>query len=141
MKPPPMTAEEDEIAHVKNVIHGDLALCVCGQSEAALGLIRDVLALCPLYENARWKKVEKVAGSAGAAHMVLSQLTNANLIEHGGSIGGSWLTPHGEWLRDILVRYPTDDDIADLDGQFDFAGIPHDGSPCTKACGPMRGKQ
>jgi len=80
----------------------EIDICGCGQPEQAVELVRQILNLAPLYNNENWKKAEQLIGSAGAFHIVLSVLDNARLMEHGGGIGGSWLTEKGEAVRDAL---------------------------------------
>lgn len=74
----------------------DLHLCGCGIPESAARLVRDVLRLAPFYENQGALQV--LLPTDGIFYLVLGQLNNADLIEHGGCIGGSWLTEKGKEL-------------------------------------------
>lgn len=94
------------------VIDGFFDFCGCGQPEECLRFIRNVLSMLadrPEYDspkredwNLRWYHL------VGNAEMfVLYALTNVeidgyNIIEHGGDVTGSWLTPQGqEFLEDL----------------------------------------
>lgn len=78
----------------------DLPICGCGRPETAWSLIRDVLRLCPFFDNPQ--AVRDLFKEEGSYHIVLGVLTEADLIEHGGGVGGSWLTPDGGRLLRIL---------------------------------------
>ena len=52
------------------------------------------LELAPLYENENWRKVETLLGAAN--EIVLYLLNSADLLEHGGAVGGSWSTDKGQ---------------------------------------------
>lgn len=115
------------LAHAYQLLIGDLQLCGCGVSGAAFDLVRDILNLAPFFENENWRKVDELAGNPAAAHIVLSTLERADLIEHGGSIGGSWLTDKGRYYQTALREVTDWDDL-------DEVGFPHDGQGCTDAC-------
>lgn len=68
--------------------------CGCGQPWEALALIHRVLKLAPLY--ASQDELERLLPGPGVQMIVLYALTEADLLEHGGSIGGSWLTDTGK---------------------------------------------
>lgn len=117
------------LEHLYQLFYGDLDLCGCGSPEDVWKLIADALKLAPFYEHPN--AVRELIGQPGAYHMVLSALTNAGLIEHGGSIGGSWITPKGQWYRQALAGVT---DWLALDVAVDDAGFPHDAQGCTDAC-------
>jgi hypothetical protein len=119
---------EHVLDHVYKLFYEELHLCGCGNPEDAYALIRQLLDLTPFYDDP--DAVRHLIGQPGAYHMVLGMLTHADLIEHGGGIGGSWITPKGEWFR-AAMRRVTFDDIGSNDSQ---AGLPHDGGECTDAC-------
>lgn len=120
---------ENTLNHLYRLFDEELKLCECGTPEAAYRLVHHLLELTPFYEHP--EEVTEAAGGEGPAHLVLSMLTNADLIEHGGAIGGSWITPKGAWFRDVLRNIDNWEDFAD-----DRPGIPdlHDGKKCTDAC-------
>jgi hypothetical protein len=101
--------------------------CGCNQPGAAYELVRGILDLTPFYEDGNWRKVQALIGTDGAFQIVLGVLTDADLLEHGGSMGGSWITPKGEYVRELMRRYPWDstdgDDSIDPDG-VDDSGYP-----------------
>ena len=121
--------QQNTMNHLYRLFDEELNLCECGNPEDAYNLIRHLLELAPFYEHP--ERVTEAAGGPGAAHLILSMLTNADLIEHGGAIGGSWITPKGAWFRDVL---------RDIDNWENFTdnrpGIPdlHGGEKCTAAC-------
>jgi hypothetical protein len=119
---------EHILNHLYKLFYGDLDLCGCGRPADAYELIRDIISLAPFFENERWRLVESLIGNAGAHHIVLSALENADLIEHGSSISGSWLTPKGKWCQAVMRGV----EFEDIDGIS--AGYPHDGGECTIAC-------
>lgn len=119
-----MSNREDILQHVNGLFHTDLRLCGCGSPEEAFDLVRDLLNLAPFYENR--DEVTALIGDGGPAHIVLSALDGADLLEHGGTIHGSWLTNKGEWYRTVLATIGDWYEIA--------VGLPHNGGKCTDAC-------
>lgn len=125
-----MSGREYVLEHLYVIFYDNtqgLALCGCGNPEAAYDLVRDLLSLMPLYEDARWRTAEALTGNIpGAHHIVLGAMERAELIEHGTSLHGAWLTPKGEWCL-AAMRTAEHDDLNQL-------GYPHDGRPCAEAC-------
>jgi len=91
----------------------EIDICGCGNPEDSVELVRKILNLAPLHTDRHWEKAQELIGSSGAFHIILSVLTNADLMEHGGGIGGSWLTGKGEAARDALNL------LAESDPQFE----------------------
>lgn len=118
---------EDVLNHLHKVFFDDLGMCGCGLPGEAYNLVRDILALAPLYEENRWRLAETLTGGGGAHHIILSSLDRAGLIEHGSSLDGSWLTPKGAWCLAAMRG-------VDFDTISDDGGYPHDGQACTDAC-------
>ncbi|MDX3324777.1 hypothetical protein PV405_08860 [Streptomyces sp. ME02-6979-3A] len=118
--------KQDRLEHLNQIFYVDLGLCGCGNPEDAYTLVRDLLALHPLYEDQRWKQAEELTGGGAVHHVVMSTLDTADLIEHGSSINGSWLTPKGAWFLNAARDVPFDD--------IDEAGLPHDGGACAEDC-------
>jgi hypothetical protein len=85
--------------------------------------IGDLLALAPFYDH-RAAVRTRIGGGPGVEDMVLYALDGAGLIEHGGGIGGSWLTAKGRHYLSLMRRYEWED-IEDEE-----TGVPHDGEPC-----------
>lgn len=112
-----------ERQHLEGLFSGELKLCGCGNPEDAYALIRDLLDLAPFHRHPQ--RVRDLIGNDGAYHIVLSVLDEARLIEHGGGIGGAWITPKGERYRELMHRY----EYSDLDD-----GPPHDGGDCPEGC-------
>jgi hypothetical protein len=89
---------EDVADHLYVIFCTKLPYCGCGNPEDGYRLIQQLLALAPLYANDHWRKARELCGSDGAHQLILAALTDADLMEHGGSIGGSWLTDRGRWV-------------------------------------------
>jgi hypothetical protein len=85
-----------EVGWAYGVIYDDLHQCGCGYAEARLELVREVLRDCPLYDGT-WRKYD-----TPLAEWLLCLMDAAGLIEHGGSIGGSWITEKGKRLLAVL---------------------------------------
>lgn len=89
-----------------------LKLCGCGTPEEAYNFCRDALACfdrrgCHDTPPTReWVDAESVLQQliqtrpGEAAHVLAHLLTHLDLLEHGGSVGGSWLTDAGEEIVD-----------------------------------------
>jgi hypothetical protein len=89
---------KEEAAHELNHFFIDeLSFCCCGCPASVAVLIRDVLRLCPLYDHR--SEFDKLLPTYGIQYFVLYILDKADLIEHGGTVGGAWLTAKGEKLR------------------------------------------
>jgi hypothetical protein len=119
----------DDHDHLYALLASDLKFCGCGDPEAAYSLVRDILNLAPFYDD--WKAVRDLFGegpaSEGAYYLVLYLIDGAGLIEHGGSIGGSWLTPKGTHYRELMRMHG----YRDAD---ELSGFPHDGDGCGPGC-------
>ena len=79
-------------------------ICGCGCPEQAAQGLLAILELCPLFENEGFEQLSKLCGDKRFAYLLVYILNNRKLLEHGGSAGGSWLTPHGEVMREALRR-------------------------------------
>ncbi|MFE9448295.1 hypothetical protein [Streptomyces sp. NPDC006739] len=119
-----MSDEEREnlLQHLYKVLCQDIPACGCGDPQASHTLVHDLLRLTPFYEDGRWRDAEKLIGTSGAVQIVLSALTDADLLEHGGTVGGSWITDKGRWL---LWAIDQSGGIHGLDERLDDAGLPH----------------
>lgn len=118
---------ENVLQHINGLFYMDLGLCGCGLPEDSFDLIRDLLALAPYYQGPEVRQqVATLCGNEPARHMILSMLTRADLLEHGGGLDGSWLTDKGTWC---LKALRTIDDWDEID-----VGLPHDGGDCTDVC-------
>jgi hypothetical protein len=83
-----------------------LHLCGCGTPEDAFNLCRDIL-LCFDRRSGEWidAKAKVVAiikdRPDDVAHTIAHLLSHLKLLEHGGSVGGSWLTDDGCRIVDL----------------------------------------
>lgn len=84
--------EHRESGWAYEVVLNDLGMCGCGMYDERLGILKEVMNAFPLYEG------DNVPGYLRTAlgEWFLCLLDKAELIEHGTSIGGSWLTDKGE---------------------------------------------
>jgi hypothetical protein len=99
---------EHQAAH-----YGLLHLCGCGSPEDAYNFCRDILACfdrrgCHDTPPAQpWIDAESAVEQlirqrpAEAAHVISHMLSHLDLLEHGGSVGGSWLTDNGARIVDM----------------------------------------
>lgn len=121
-----------ERSHLYALFYEEIDLCGCGNPADAYNLIRDLMNLCPLFKDQGWARAGELIGSEGAVHIVLGALNRVGLIEHGSVITGSWLTPKGEYARELMRRHEFDSD-GDRRG-VDEGGLPHDGDECAPEC-------
>lgn len=130
-----MRYDVDEVVmeHLCSVFYNDLNLCGCGNPDSAWRMVYDLLRLTPYYKDSGYRKAVWLIGSEGAHHIVLSAMTHAELIEHGGGIGGSWITDKGRWFTAAIDYAGGPDVVHDLIEQVGV-GLPHNGEPCSPAC-------
>lgn len=91
---------KNELIEIEKIFSEDMGLCRCGVPEEAYELVRGILSLAPFYND--FESVVRLIGNDGAHHIVLSVIERAGLIEHGGGIGGAWMTPKGERFLALL---------------------------------------
>lgn len=97
-------------AHFANhVVFQDLGICGCGDPDGALDRMQDVLNLAPFYEGhdtpegANWQRVNELFNGDGVgAEFFVNILNKADLMEHGGSSMGGWITPKGKRFLEAL---------------------------------------
>lgn len=95
----------------KSYLQSELGFCGCGDPDAAMVFVRNTLKL--IGERKEWGEgVEKEIPNEGAYYFVLYMLDHKGLTEHGGSVGGSWLSSKGdEVLKDIEWCIENEKDI------------------------------
>lgn len=94
-----------------------MRFCGCGNPDDAYGALRDTL---DAYDNdeARggWDgRVQRTKDwwaklGDGYAHLLLYFIDAAGLLEHGGSVGGSWLSEDGKLVLGFLRQWGVDPD-------------------------------
>lgn len=97
----------------------DWGWCGCGSPEAPAKLVLDVLRCAPFYEPANRLSLTTLLPNDGLFYFVLYMLDRADLIEHGGSVGGAWLTDRGKAvLQSLETLVATDPEFSTvfLDG-------------------------
>lgn len=107
-------SNEHQAAH-----YGLLHLCGCGCPEDAFNFCRDVLVIFDRRDQTKeWINAEAAVKDLilqrpdDAAHVISHLLSHIKLLEHGGSVGGSWLTDEGARIVDLG---PVTDEIMDQD--------------------------
>lgn len=82
-----------------------LKLCGCGDPEGAYNFCRDALKFFDR-RNEPWINAQDAlrdlisSKPEMAAHVFAHLLSELDLLEHGGSVGGSWLTEKGQQIVD-----------------------------------------
>lgn len=90
------------------IMTGLLGFCGCGMPEEALKWLRDCLSDVEHRSNVEWKQEPPVYQGRiharmeplprGVEYLLWYWMDSLQLIEHGGSVGGSWLTERGTHL-------------------------------------------
>lgn len=80
--------------------------CGCGMPEEASRALLRLLRLHPLYENQ--DELQEWIPDDGVRYLLLYQLDRLELTEHGGSVGGAWLTDKGKAALEALAREEAD---------------------------------
>lgn len=125
---------EWERQHLYRVMFDDLGICGCNQPDEAYNLVRDLLAYFSQdHADRDIDDLGRLIGSDGAVHLVLCQLDNADLIEHGGTVAGAWLTGKGRCVLELMRRREWEHGEDGTEG-VDETGYPHGGKDCTPAC-------
>lgn len=74
--------------------------CLCGRPEDACASLLRLLELHPLYDHL--DEVDAWIADSGVKYLLLYMLDKWDLTEHGGGVGGAWLSPLGIEVRDAL---------------------------------------
>ena len=122
-----------ELQHAHRLFYTDLRMCGCGSPGDSFTVIFRVLVATPrsggvdAFNTGRYDWLTQgVSNGAGVSDLLLTLLSRAGLMEHGSAIGGSWLTPKGEYFRATLGGLTWD--------AVDTTGPPHENGECTDAC-------
>jgi len=107
--PPTSTDDVEESSDALDWLQGNAGFCGCGDPLSAMQFLYKVLKLAPFHQD--WKLVRDLFPNDGMYHFVLYQLNHLGLMEHGGSVGGGWLTERGELALKLLQADP--DVVAD----------------------------
>jgi hypothetical protein len=81
--------------------------CGCDSPKAACRALRDLLSLHPLYEHR--DEFEQFVPDVGLQALLLYTLDHFDLTEHGGTVGGGWLTDKGKALLAALNEHAADE--------------------------------
>lgn len=85
----------------------DKRFCGCGEPDAAAAALLKLLRLHPLFEHR--PEFERWIPDEGVQNLLLYQLDEAGVTEHGGTVGGGWLTEFGITIREALAVEESDD--------------------------------
>lgn len=88
----------------EDIIFGDLGFCGCGDPEAAIKIIYELIKIqhdrrnkSNDYKEYKSKVNKLITGNIeSVADILLYIINNAELLEHGTSVGCSWLTDKGK---------------------------------------------
>lgn len=80
--------------------------CGCGSPEMAAETLRMVLSMHPLYEHGA--EFDALVPCEGLRMLLLYTLDHFELTEHGGTVGGGWLTDKGKAVLAALEREKSD---------------------------------
>ena len=80
--------------------------CGCGNPELATAALLQMLRLHPLYDHRA--EFDEWVPDDGVQYLLMYQLDRMELTEHGGSVGGAWLTDKGKALLAALEREEAD---------------------------------
>ncbi len=117
---------------MKDQILEQLNWCGCGNPDDALEYLRQILQL--FKDKDKYDEVCELIhlkDQPGLGYMILYYLDSIELTEHGGSVGGCWLSEKGEtFLEDITSHQATQkndfwDAVADCLKQFHGIKKPH----------------
>ncbi len=89
--------EHSELGWFYNVQYKDMHDCGCGYADDRLDLVKETLNALPLYSGPTPEYLDTPLGE-----WFLSILDHAGLIEHGTTIGGSWITAKGTRVLNLL---------------------------------------
>lgn len=103
----PLRCENDDLHFAYEVIFDGLRLCGCGNPEDVVDLALEMLRACPWYEGA-WEVFSERLTSVGF-EFIAHQLSAADLVEHGSSVGGSWITDKGRRFLAVAEGREYDD--------------------------------
>ena len=90
--------------------------CGCGSGDRLAEIAWEVFELFANKTEDRWKKIYGEGEEDGVelAYEAMAQWMNSkNLIEHGTSIAGSWLSQEGERLYKIFKEKPSAEEPSD----------------------------
>jgi hypothetical protein len=77
--------------------------CGCGSPDMAADRLRDLLALHPLFDHR--PEFEALIPDEGLQCLILYTLDHFDLTEHGGTVGGGWLTKKGKAVLAALQEH------------------------------------
>lgn len=94
----------------ENYVFTLLPLCGCGDPDAVRAVYLDVLRDCG--SDAFPRPFRSLAGwPSEAQYVLLYSLDEAGLIEHGGTVYGSWLTDRGRLALAVLGATPSSEEM------------------------------
>jgi hypothetical protein len=146
-----VTDKKDDLEHLQQFLFKDLDFCGCGDPESVYELIRELLELFRLNTeeirkprenpfsladilngpNYRQQIRDLISDDDGVYYAFLYWLDSAGVLEHGGSVGGSWLTRKGFHYLELMKAR----EYREMEGNSCIMyGFPHGGEPCGPGC-------
>jgi hypothetical protein len=113
MEKTPENYIEVSMATVGKILY-KIPFCGCGDPRAAIQAIKGILELFNRDERGwDWKEIEAWMKTMpdGIGYIVLYMLTEAQLMEHGGGVDGSWLTDEGKLVLKFLREFDCDEEV------------------------------
>lgn len=94
------------IGIISHIVYNDMGLCGCTDPELFGVLNKALMWLDTPYEQRDWdpyyKQLTDICSTPAFRYAVFNLLDNGGLIEHGGNLIGSWLTPLGkEYIQEF----------------------------------------
>jgi hypothetical protein len=109
--------EPDRVVEPEDFLAENCGFCGCGSPEEAAQWLLNLLELMPLFEKNHAEALEALIPTPGQYWFTLYMLDKLDLINHGTSIRGAWLTPKGETTLKFLRQQLDNDQSTNLANQ------------------------
>lgn len=100
-----LKGSDEHIDIIENALHRFLVSCGCGQTYQGFKVYYDFLKHMPNYEDSNKIYLDSSYPDIEVRTFILWSLSNQDLIEHGSTIYGSWLTEKGKRILRLLEYY------------------------------------
>jgi hypothetical protein len=119
--------DDNTIMSFSGHIMDELGFCACGSPEETIDFIAEILKVFKWYADSikdindnldryydeKESKLVALCGNEKSVYFIKYFLDSKRFLEHGGSIGGSWITSDGlEWLE--LYEFATSGNLPSL---------------------------
>ncbi len=85
---------------VLEVLINKAGFCSWGHPKEAAYFLHKLLGLAPFYND--WEAVTRLIPGDGCYFHILYLVTDLDLMEHGGGVGGSWCSSEGDDVKALL---------------------------------------